>query len=78
MSLAMAEPHELCAPHMPTILFQTSDSCTCKPDNSGSLSGVLGETRIIHVLQLIHDQQRSCYNITTFDIKYLTSEYGII
>jgi hypothetical protein len=74
----VVEPPELYGPHVPTIVFQTSDSCTCKPDNSGSLSGVLGETRIIHVLQLIQDQQRSCYNITTFDIKYLTSECGII
>jgi hypothetical protein len=40
----VAEPPELYGQHVPTIIFQTSDSCTCKPDNSGSLSGVLGET----------------------------------
>jgi hypothetical protein len=76
--MGVAEPPELYGSHVPTIVFQTSDSCTCKPDNSGSLSGVLGETQIIHVLQLIQDQQSSCYNITTFDIKYLTSECRII
>jgi hypothetical protein len=40
----VAEPPELYGPHVLTIVFQTSDSCTCEPDNSGSLSGVLGET----------------------------------
>jgi hypothetical protein len=44
----VAEPPELYGPHVPTIVFQTSDSCICKPDNSGSLSGVLRETRVIH------------------------------
>jgi hypothetical protein len=43
--------------------------CTCKPDNSDSLSGVLKKPWIIHVLQLIQDQQRSCHNITTFGTK---------
>jgi hypothetical protein len=38
----VVEPPKLYGPHMPTIVFQTSDSCTCKPDNSGILSGVLG------------------------------------
>jgi hypothetical protein len=51
---------------------------TCKPDNPGSLLGVLGEPQIIHVLQLIQDQQWSCYNITIIDTKILTSEYRII
>jgi hypothetical protein len=40
----MAEPLELYGPHVPTIVLQTSDSGTWKPDNSDSLSGVLGET----------------------------------
>jgi hypothetical protein len=74
----VAEPPELYGPHVPIIVLQTPDSGTWKPDNSGSLSGVLGETQIIHILQLIQDQQRSCYNITTFNIKYLTSECEII
>jgi hypothetical protein len=74
----VAEPPELYGPHVPTIVFQTFDNYTCKPDNSGSLSGVLGKTQIIHVLQLMQDQQRSCYNIITFDIRYLTSECRII
>jgi hypothetical protein len=74
----MAEPPKLYGSHVLTIVFQTSDSYTCKPDNSDSLLGVLGETQIIHILQLIQDQQRSCYNITTFDIKYLISKCEII
>jgi hypothetical protein len=41
------------------------DWCTRKPHNSGSLSGVLGEPQIIHILQLIQDQQWSYHNITT-------------
>jgi hypothetical protein len=39
----VAEPPKLYGTHVPTIIFQTSDSYTCKPDNSGSLSGVLGK-----------------------------------
>jgi hypothetical protein len=74
----MVEPPELYGPHVPIIVLQTLDSGTWKPNNSGSLSGVLGETQIIHVLQLIQDQQKSCYNITTFNIKYLTSKCEII
>jgi hypothetical protein len=46
----VTEPPKLYGPHVPTIVFQTFDSCTCKLDNSGSLSGILGETRIIHIL----------------------------
>jgi hypothetical protein len=28
----VAEPPKLYAPHVPTIVFQTSNSCTCKPE----------------------------------------------
>ena len=52
----MAEPPKLYDPRAPIIVLKTSDSCTREPDNSGSLSGVLGEPRIIHILQLIQDQ----------------------
>jgi hypothetical protein len=40
--LCVAEPPESYGPHVHSIVFQTSDSCTCKLQNSGSLSGVLG------------------------------------
>ena len=53
----MAEPPKLYDPRVLVIVLKTSNCCICEPDNSGSLSGVLGEPRIIHVLQLIHDQQ---------------------
>jgi len=43
MGTTMAEPPELHGPHVPVIVFQTSDGCTCEIDNSGSVSGVLGE-----------------------------------
>ena len=52
----MAEPPKLYGPHAPIIVLKTSDCCTREPDNSDSLSGVLGEPRIIHILQLIQDQ----------------------
>jgi hypothetical protein len=54
--LSVAEPPELYGPHVPIIVLKTFDCCTQEPDNSGSLSGVLGEPRIIHNLQLIQDQ----------------------
>ena len=52
----MVEPPKLYSPRAPVIVIKTSDCCTREPDNSGSLSGVLGEPRIIHILQLIQDQ----------------------
>jgi hypothetical protein len=41
--ICVAEPPELYGPHVPTIVFQASDSSTCNSDNSDSLSGVLGK-----------------------------------
>ena len=52
----VAEPHKLYGPRTPVIVLKTSDYCTREPDNSSSLSGVLREPRIIHILQLIQDQ----------------------
>ena len=52
----VVEPPKLYVPHVPIIVLQTSDWCTHKPYNPDSLSGVLREPRIIHILQLIHDQ----------------------
>ena len=52
----MAEPPKLYGPHVPVIVSQTSDSCTRELDNFGSLSRVLGEPQISHILQLKHDQ----------------------
>ena len=48
-NIIMAELPELYGPHVPDIVFQTSDGYTWELDNSGGLSGVLGEPRIIHV-----------------------------
>jgi len=53
---AVAEPPKLYGPRASVIVLKTSDCCTREPDNFGSLSGVLGEPRIIHILQLIQDQ----------------------
>ena len=39
----VVEPPELYGPHVPVIVFQTFDCCTREPDNSESLSGVLGK-----------------------------------
>jgi hypothetical protein len=47
-----------------------------EPDNSVSLSGVLGEPRIIHILQLIQDQRGVTTTLQHLVQKYLTSEYG--
>jgi hypothetical protein len=44
----VAELPKLYGPHTPVIILKTSDCYVWKPDNSGSLSGVLGEPRIIH------------------------------
>ena len=52
----VAEPPQLYGLHVPVIVLKTYDCCTREPNNSDSLSGVLGEPRIIHILQLIHDQ----------------------
>ena len=52
----MAEPPKLYGPRAPIIVLKTSDYCTRELDNFGSLSGVLGEPRVIHILQLIQDQ----------------------
>ena len=57
----VAEPPKLYGPHVLIIVFQTSDNRTWEPDNCGSLSGVLGEPRIIHVYLSEHDTlQRYC------------------
>jgi hypothetical protein len=40
-------------PRTTIIVLKTSDYCAREPDNSGSLSGVLGEPRIIHFSHLI-------------------------
>jgi hypothetical protein len=50
---SVAEPPKLYGPHAPVIVLKTSDCCTWEPDNPDSLSSVLGEPRIIHILQLI-------------------------
>jgi hypothetical protein len=52
----VAELPKLYSPRVPIIVLKTSDYCTREPDNSGSLSGVLEEPRIIHILQFIQDQ----------------------
>jgi hypothetical protein len=44
----MAEPPKLYGPHTPIIVLKTSDCYAWEPDNFGSLSGVLEESRIIH------------------------------
>jgi len=51
--LSMVEPPQLYGPHVPVIVLKTSDCCTREPDNLGSMSGVLEEPWIIHILQLI-------------------------
>jgi hypothetical protein len=45
---AVAEPSKLYDPHTHVIVLKTSDCYAWEPDNFGSLSGVLGEPRIIH------------------------------
>ena len=52
----VAEPPKLHGQHVPVIILKSFDCCTWEPDNSDSLSGVLGEPRIIHILQLIQDK----------------------
>jgi hypothetical protein len=47
--LFVAAPSKSYGPHVPIIVLPTSDSSTCKTNNFGSLSGVLGEPQIIHV-----------------------------
>jgi hypothetical protein len=49
----MAEPHKLYGPRVSVIVQKTSDCYTRELDNSGSLSGVVEEPWIIHILQLI-------------------------
>jgi hypothetical protein len=46
--MLVAEPLKLYGPHTPVIVLKTSDCYAWEPDNSGSLSGVLEEPRIIH------------------------------
>ena len=48
--LGVAEPPKLYGTHVHVIVLMTSDYYTQEPDNSGSLSGVLRETQIIHNL----------------------------
>ena len=61
----MAEPPQLYGPRAPVIVLKTFDCCTREPDNSSSLSGVLGEPRIIHILHLIQDQHRVATTLHT-------------
>jgi hypothetical protein len=49
-TIIVAEPPKLYGPHASVIVLKTSDCRTWEPDNSGSLSGVLEEPRIIHIL----------------------------
>jgi hypothetical protein len=44
----VAEPLKLYGLHTLVIVLKASDCYVWEPDNSGSLSGVLGEPRIIH------------------------------
>jgi hypothetical protein len=44
----VAEPSKLYGAHAPIIVLKTFDCYAWEPDNSGSLSSVLGEPRIIH------------------------------
>jgi hypothetical protein len=46
--ISVAELPKSYGPHVHIIVLQTSDNSTCKTNNFGSLSGVLGEPRIIH------------------------------
>jgi hypothetical protein len=61
----VTEPLELYGPHMPTIAFQASNIAHANQTTLVVYRVSSGEPRIIHVLQLIKDQQRSCYNTTT-------------
>jgi hypothetical protein len=45
---AMAEPFKLYGPHTSIIVLKISDCYAWETNNFGSLSGVLGEPRIIH------------------------------
>ena len=72
----MAEPPELYGPHVLVIALKASDCSTRELDNSGSLSGVLGEAQIIHILQLIQDQHGVTTTLQHLVQKYLTSECG--
>ena len=69
----MAEPPKLYGPHAHIIVLKTSDYCTREPDNSGSLSCIIGEPRIIHILQLIQDQ----HGVTT-TLQYLLQKISYI
>ena len=64
----VAEPPELSGPHAPIIVSKTSDRCARVLNDSKSLSGVLGKTRIIHVLTHTGSTW-SYHNITTFVTK---------
>jgi hypothetical protein len=69
LKISVAEPPKLYGPHAPIIDVMTSNDYACAPDNLKGPIGCSRETRIIHDSQLIQDQQRSCYNITTFVTK---------
>jgi hypothetical protein len=63
----VAEPPKLYGPHTPVIVLKTSDCYAWAPDNSGSLSGVLGNPNHPGSLQKTLQYYNSRY-------KYITSE----
>jgi hypothetical protein len=65
----VAEPPKLYGPHAPVIVPKASDGDACVPDNLKSLSGVLGEPRIINIFLLRQDQQWSWHDITALITK---------
>jgi hypothetical protein len=61
----VAEPPELSGPHAPIIVPKTSDRRARVPNDSRSLSGVLGkpESSTLHSLQEFPHQALQYYNI---------------
>ena len=74
--LYVTEPSKLYGPRASVIILRNSDCCIREPDNTSSLSGVLREPRIIHILQLIQDQHRVTTTLQHLVQKYYTSECG--
>jgi len=72
--LYVTEPSKLYGPRASVIILRNSDCCIREPDNTSSLSGVLREPRIIHILQLIQDQHRIVTTLQHLVQKYYTSE----
>jgi hypothetical protein len=62
-------PPKLYGPRAPIIVLKTSNCSTRESGNTGSLLGVIGKPRIIHILQLIQDQ----YGVTTI-LQYLVQK----